>query len=151
MVPHLLFPTPTDVPARVVGGKRRIKFIRCGGHYDYPGNVLASLSQQDGLFKASCCLVISTEEPSLTFIYRTDSIIKTLMTYCVHTGLVSRWESTLGDSATSSNKSSLLAIGKLVSVRFPFYNLIPGCFHTAPSVHNYANHFYLGGIFLVDG
>jgi hypothetical protein len=90
MAPHLLLFTPTDVPARVVGDKCWNELIRYGGDYNFPVNVLASLSQQDRLFTASCYLVVSTAEPGLTFIYRTDTIIKTLMTYSVNTGLLSR-------------------------------------------------------------
>jgi hypothetical protein len=56
----------------------------------------------------------------------------------------------LGDSITSSNQSSILAICKIVTVRLPF-NLVPEYHLTAPSVHNHANEFSLGGVFLVDG
>jgi hypothetical protein len=69
---------------------RRNGFNRLGGHSDCHGYVLVSLSQQDRLLKASCYPVVYAAEPGLISIYRTDSIIATLMTYSINSGLVTR-------------------------------------------------------------
>ena len=63
---------------------------RIGGHSNCLVDVLVSLSQKNRLRKASSCLVISAAGLGLTFVYRTDSVIMTLMSYSVNTGLLTR-------------------------------------------------------------
>ncbi|KAH9976998.1 hypothetical protein BJV74DRAFT_902229 [Russula compacta] len=61
-----------------------------GGCSDCRVDVLVSLPLQDRVGEASSCLVISTAELSLPSVYRTDSIIVTLMVYSISTGLLTR-------------------------------------------------------------
>ena len=52
-----------------------------------------------------------------TFIYRTDSTIKTLMAYTINTGLLTRWVPHHVDQKPKTNFSSLLGIALAVTVR----------------------------------
>ena len=93
MFPHLLFFTPANSPLWVVGDMRRNGLDRSGRHSDCPRNVLVPPSQKDGLLKASrfCFfLVVSAVELGLTSMHRTDSVIMTLMSYSINSGLLTR-------------------------------------------------------------
>jgi len=93
MSPHLLFFTPADSPLWVVGDMRRNGLDRSGRHSNCPRDVLVPLSQKDRLLKASrfCFfLVVSAAELGLTSMHRTDSMIMTMMSYSINSGLLTR-------------------------------------------------------------
>jgi len=90
MAPRLPSVTPADRAARVVGDMHRDERGRIGGHSDCPVDVLVSLSQKNRLRKASPCLVISAAGLGLTCVYRTDSMLMTLMSYSINSGLLTR-------------------------------------------------------------
>jgi len=78
-------------------------------------------------------------------------MIMTLISYSINTGLVTRWEFMLGDPIISTNQSSILASGMLVSVSYLFPNLVSENFLIAWLVRSSAQYFSVGGVFLVDG
>ena len=150
MAPRLPSVTPANRAAWVVGDMHRDERGRIGGHSNCLVDVLVSLSQKNRLRKASSCLVISAAGLGLTFVYRTDSVIMTLMSYSVNTGLLTRWEFILDDSTVSTNQSSILATSMLVIVSYLFLHLVSETFLTAWSVPSSAPYFSVGCAFLVD-
>lgn len=85
---RLLFITTADGP--IVGDMRRVGISHFGGYPDCSIDVLVSLPQEDRVFEASPCLLAFAAEPGLISVYRTDSMITTLMIYSINTGLFTR-------------------------------------------------------------
>ena len=78
----------TDGP--IVVDMYRIGWLLSCGYSGYLVDVLVSLPQENRVCKASYPLIAFAVELSLIFMDRTDSIIMTLMIYCISTGLLTR-------------------------------------------------------------
>jgi hypothetical protein len=62
----------------------------CGGHLNRFFYVLVPVSQEDWVRKASSFFHPFTPQIWLNFVHRTDSVIMTLMSYSINSGLLTR-------------------------------------------------------------
>ncbi len=82
-------PHPLTLDGLAAGDLHWIRGRGCGGHFNRILHVLVSLPQEDWVRKASSFFPF-TPQIWLSFVHRTDSMIMTLMTYSINTGLLTR-------------------------------------------------------------
>ena len=101
-------------------------FGGCANRFLY---VLVSLSQKDWVCKAWVHFLPRLHPKiNLNFVFRTDSMIMTLMSYSINSGLLTWWDLERSQSHTHTNPRSILTTGVLIAVRgFPHILMFLPC------------------------